>query len=39
MKRSIDYYKNRIDILRSRDEVVNRNIIAKLTRQIRKMEK
>lgn len=38
MKRSIDYYKNRIDILSMRDPVMNKNLIAKLTRIVRNME-
>ena len=39
MQKSIEYYKNRISILEARDPVENRNIINKLTRKVRNMEK
>jgi hypothetical protein len=35
MKRSVEYYQNRIDILKARDDVTNKHIIAKLERIIR----
>lgn len=39
MQKSIEHYKNRISILEARDPVGNRNIINKLTRKVRNMEK
>lgn len=39
MQKSIQHYKNRISILEARDPVENHNIINKLTRKVRNMEK
>lgn len=39
MQKSIEHYKNRISILEARDPVRNRNLINKLTRKVRQMEK
>ena len=39
MQKSIEHYKNRISILEARDPAENRNIINKLIRKIRNMEK
>lgn len=39
MQKSIEHYKNRISILETRDPVGNRNLINKLTRKVRQMEK
>ena len=39
MQKSIEHYNNRISILEARDPVGNHNIINKLTRKIRNMEK
>lgn len=37
-KKTIQAYKNRIDILEARDPVANRNIINKLKRKVRQLE-
>ena len=39
MTRTIEYLNNRIHKLTEKDEVVNKNIINKLQRQIRALEK
>lgn len=39
MQKSIEHYKNRINILEARDPVGNRNLINKLTRKVRQLEK
>jgi hypothetical protein len=36
--RTIESYKNRIDLLRSRGETVNAKLIKKLERQMRKLQ-
>ena len=36
--RTIEHYQNRINLLRSRSEVVNEKLIKKLQRKIRQLE-